>query len=108
LAEKARKLSRGRAENEISFSLVLSGTVICALELLRLGAREGSKKENSGKTCEQREKLSRDQIETKREVLLLEVSLLEIKRTEDRDSLLYARDQICWLRAKSEHCNHKN
>jgi hypothetical protein len=63
LAEKARKLSRGRAENEISFSLVLSGTVICALELLRLGAREGSKKENSGKTCEQREKLSTDQIQ---------------------------------------------
>jgi hypothetical protein len=94
LAEKARKLSRGRAENEISFSLVLSGTVICALELLRLGAREGSKKENSGKTCEQREKLSRDQIETKREVLLLEVLLLEIKRTEDRFTPVRTRSNL--------------
>jgi hypothetical protein len=43
LAEKARKLSRARAGNEISFSLVLLGTAICALELLRLGAR-GKKK----------------------------------------------------------------
>jgi hypothetical protein len=40
----------------------LNQTAIYALELLRLGARKESKKENSGKTCEQRKKLSRGQI----------------------------------------------
>jgi hypothetical protein len=72
----------------------LNQTAICALELLRIGARKESKK----KTVVRHVSRERNSAEVKSKTKL-EVFLLEIKWAED--SLLYTRNQICWLGAQS-------
>jgi hypothetical protein len=79
----------------------LNQTAICALELLRLGARKESKK----KTVVRRVSRERNSAEVKSKTKL-EVLLLEIKWAGDL-LCTHATKSAGW-EPKAEHCNHKN